>query len=109
MELIMVAETSVSFSDVFDCVEDPRVLVRTAYSLEAILFIVVTETIAGADGPEDMAKFAEKKRGWLERFVDLENGFPSHDTIGRVLGIIKPEPFRNAFLDWVSSTGEADY
>ena len=32
-------------------------------------FIVVTATIAGADGPEDMEKFAERKRGWLEDFV----------------------------------------
>jgi predicted transposase YbfD/YdcC len=71
--------------------------------LHSILFIAVTATIAGADGPEDMAKFARRKKAWLEQFVGLQRGVPSHDTIGRVLGIIKPQQFQNAFLSWISS------
>ena len=69
----------------------------------SILFIAVTATIAGADGPEDMEKFAKRKRDWLERFIDLSHGVPSHDTLGRVLGIIKPKQFQDAFLSWISS------
>jgi predicted transposase YbfD/YdcC len=64
---------------------------------------VVAATIAGADGPEDMEKFAKRKKGWLKRFVDLSRGVPSHDTIGRVLGLIKPKQFQDAFLNWISS------
>jgi predicted transposase YbfD/YdcC len=50
-----------------------------------------------------MAKFAERKKEWLKQFVDLSNGLPSHDTIGRVLGLTKPKQFQDAFLHWISS------
>jgi len=95
---MMVATGAVSFEKHFEQVDDPRVIERTAHSLHSILFIAVTATIAGADGPEDMAKFAERKKEWLEQFVDLKQGVPSHDTIGRVLGIINPQQFQDAFL-----------
>jgi len=99
----MVSDAVVSFRECFEPVEDPRVIGRTTHSLHTILFIAVAATIAGADGPEDMQKFAKRKRDWLKRFVDLSHGVPSHDTIGRVLGVIKPKQFQDAFLHWISS------
>lgn len=99
----MALDSLVSFEDCFGEVTDPRLLARTRHSLHSVLFIAVAATICGADGPEDMEKFATRKRGWLERFVDLSNGVPSHDTMGRVLGMILPEEFREAFLKWISS------
>lgn len=99
----MISDAVVSFDENFEQVEDPRVAGRTTHSLHTILFIAVAATIAGADGPEDMAKFAKRKQGWLKHFVDLSRGLPSHDTIGRVLGLIKPKQFQDAFLDWISS------
>lgn len=91
------------FKDHFEQVEDPRVVGRTTHSLHSILFISVAATIAGADGPEDMHVFALRKQGWLKRFINLRGGVPSHDTIGRVLGLIKPKQFQDAFLDWIGS------
>ncbi len=88
----MVADALLSFEDYFQAVDDPRVVPRCTHSLHAILFLAVAATIAGADGPEDMEKFAKRKSGWLKQFVDLARGVPSHDTIGRVLGLIKPRP-----------------
>ena len=99
----MILDTIVSFEEYFDQVEDPRVLGRTTHSMHTILFITVAATISGADGPEDMEKFAKRKRRWLGQFVDLSRGLPSHDTIGRVLAMIKPKQFQDAFLNWISS------
>ena len=99
----MFADAVVSFEECFEDVQDPRVVGRSTHSLHTILFIAVAATIAGADGPEDMAKFARRKREWLKRFVDVARGIPSHDTIGRVLGLIKPKQFQDAFLHWISS------
>ncbi|MCH8839531.1 MAG: ISAs1 family transposase [Planctomycetes bacterium] len=99
----MVSGALLSFEDCFQVVDDPRVLPRCTHSLHTILFVAVAATIAGADGPEDMEKFADRKRSWLEQFVDLTGGVPSHDTIGRVLGLIKPRQFQDAFLRWISS------
>ena len=99
----MFLDTIDSFEECFDQVEDPRVLGRTTHSMHTILFITVAATISGADGPEDMEKFARRKRRWLEQFVDLSRGLPSHDTIGRVLAMVKPKQFQDAFLNWISS------
>ena len=99
----MILDAIVSFEECFDQVEDPRVLGRTTHSMHTILFITVAATISGADGPEDMEKFAKRKRRWLEQFVDVSRGLPSHDTIGRVLAMIKPKQFQDAFLNWIGS------
>ena len=80
----MISDALLSFEDCFEVVDDPRVVPRCTHSLHTILFVAVAATIAGADGPEDMEKFAQRKAGWLKQFVDLEYGVPSHDTIGRV-------------------------
>jgi predicted transposase YbfD/YdcC len=99
----MVSEGVVSFQEYFQIVDDPRVVPRCTHSLHSILFIAVTATIAGADGPEDMEKFAVRKQDWLGRFIDITRGVPSHDTLGRVLGMIKPKQFQDAFLNWIGS------
>jgi predicted transposase YbfD/YdcC len=87
----------------FESVEDPRVDRTKDHQLIDILFICVAATVAGADGPTDIEEFARVKLAWCRKFVPLKNGVPSHDTIGRVLAIIKPEQFQKAFLEWVAS------
>ena len=103
---------SLVFQEHFADVEDPRVDRTKAHSLIDILFISVAATIAGCDGPTEIEDFTREKLSWFRKFVKLENGVPSHDTIGRVLSLIKPDQFQTAFLDWISSfvcdDGEAD-
>ena len=86
------------FHDCFQSVEDPRVAGRTIHPLNSILFLTVVGVIAGADGPEEIETFGDEKFEWLSRFADFEAGIPSHDTIGRVLSIIKPAQFQAALL-----------
>ena len=88
------------FHDCFDQVDDPRVPGRTTHPLNAILFLVVAATIADADGPEEIECFGHERIDWLGHFADFSEGIPSHDTIGRVLSLIKPEQFQQALIDW---------
>lgn len=88
------------FHDCFDQVEDPRVPGRTTHPLNSILFLVVAATIADADGPEEIECFGKERVDWLSEFADFSAGIPSHDTIGRVLSLIKPDQFQQALLDW---------
>jgi predicted transposase YbfD/YdcC len=94
---------SFDFRSHFARVEDARINRSKRHQLIDILFISVAATIAGADGPTDIADFAKEKLGWCRKFVRLKNGVPSHDTIGRVLALIKPDQFQSAFLDWITS------
>lgn len=94
---------SLDFAHQFASVEDPRINRTKYHQLIDILFISVAGTIAGCDGPTEIADFAREKLAWCRKFVSLENGVPSHDTIGRVLSLIKPDQFQTAFLDWIAS------
>lgn len=40
---------------------------------------------------------------WLQTFLELPNGIPSHDTIRRVFSRLDPQEFEQCFFDWVSS------
>lgn len=99
----MTATLSLDFTSHFSDVEDPRIDRGKVHQLIDILFISVAGTIAGCDGPSDIAEFARTQLSWCRRFVSLENGVPAHDTIGRVLSLIKPREFQNAFVDWIAS------
>ena len=57
--------------------------------------------ICGAEGWTDIENFGNRKRLWLETFLELPNGIPSHDTFGRVFSMINAEQFQLAFFEWV--------
>jgi predicted transposase YbfD/YdcC len=100
--------SSLGFVDHFSNVDEPRLDRRKRHELLDILFISVAGTIAGCDGPSDIASFATTQLDWCRKFVPLANGVPSHDTIGRVISLIKPEQFQKAFLDWVAELASGD-
>lgn len=106
MELAMVSQIDV-FHDCFDQVEDPRVAGRTVHPLNSILFLVVSAVVAGADGPDEIETFGDEKLDWLSKFADFGAGIPSHDTITRVLSLIKPAEFQKALLQWYSHLYES--
>ncbi|MCH8148645.1 MAG: ISAs1 family transposase [Planctomycetes bacterium] len=92
-----------AFTEPFSAVDDPRIDRSKRHELVDILFLCVAATIAGCDGPTEIVDFARQKTSWFRKFIRLKNGAPSHDTIGRVLSLIKPDQFQLAFLDWVAS------
>jgi hypothetical protein len=62
--------------------------------------------MVGGDGFQDMELFGQSKREWLEGFLDLSNGIPSHDTFGRVFSRLDPKQFLQCFLSWTQSVSE---
>lgn len=100
--------SSLGFVDHSSSVDEPRLNRKRRHELLDILFICVAGTIAGCDGPSDIASFATTQLDWCRKFVPLANGVPSHDTIGRVISLIKPDQFQKAFLDWVADLASDD-
>lgn len=92
-----------SFHQHFTVVDDPRIDRSKCHLLTDILFLAVCATIAGADGPSDIADFGRQQIQWLRKFITLRNGIPSHDTIGRVFSLIRPLQFQQAFLSWIET------
>ena len=92
------------FKTHFADIEDPRVNVHNQWhSLEDILILTILAAICGADNWIEVENFGKAKLEWLQTFLELRNGIPSHDTLGRVFSLLDPERFQLAFLSWVST------
>ena len=92
----------------FAQIEDPRCDWRVEHKLIDVLVIAVCAVIGEAESFEDIALYGRCKRDWLQRFLALPNGIPSHDTFRRVLMLIDPARFERCFLDWVRSVFRLD-
>ena len=75
----------------FQQLHDPRVERTKDHSLEAIITIAILAVLSGADGFVAIATYGKTKQTWLETFLDLPHGIPSHDTFGRVFGLLDPQ------------------
>ena len=86
--------------DCLDAVDDPRQEAKVEHRLVDVLAIAVCAVLAGAESFEDIALYGEAKRPWLSQHLALADGVPSHDTVRRVLMLIDPAQFEDAFLAW---------
>ena len=87
----------------FGEISDPRIDRTKLHKLLDILVIAICAVIAGADNWEDVAEFGQAKREWFQKFLELPNGIPSHDTFNRVFARLDPQQFREGFMSWISA------
>src|ERR687884_1164515 len=87
----------------FTGLEDPRETSRCDHQLVDILAIAVCAVIACAESWEDIELYGRSKRAWLETFLELPNGIPSHDTFRRVFMLPDPDAFEACFTKWAQS------
>lgn len=62
----------------FAIVHDPREENKRKHKLFDILLMSLCAVICGAEG------FARSKQEWLEQFLELPHGIPSHDTFALI-------------------------
>jgi predicted transposase YbfD/YdcC len=101
----MPAKKSVAFEEYFADVTDPRRREGT-YPLLNILFIAVCAVICGADDFVAIAEFGRSKRKFLEKFLDLSAGIPSHDRFNAIFRALKPAEFEKCLLNWIVALHE---
>ena len=101
----MPTKKSVAFEEYFADVTDPRRREGT-YPLLNILFIAVCAVICGADDFVAIAEFGRSKRKFLEKFLDLSAGIPSHDRFNAIFRAIKPAEFEKCLLNWIVALHE---
>jgi len=87
----------------FSSLRDPRQAHKTAHSLMDILILTLCAVLSGADTWVDVQAFGQAKKEWLKTYLDLSNGIPSHDTLGRVFSLINPEELERCFKSWIAA------
>jgi len=94
-----------SIADHFRQVKDPRQHDVDHLLLEMIT-IAICAVVCGADSWVEVAEFGQAKEKWLREFLILPNGIPSHDTFGRVFGMIDPHEFQSGFVRWIEAISQ---
>jgi len=74
----------------FQDLEDPRVERGQHHPLVSLVSIAILATLAGADSFVAIERYGIAKQSWLETFLELPYGIPSHDTFGRVMAMLSP-------------------
>lgn len=87
----------------FGRIKDPRRKHCRRHLLMDIIVIAICAVIAGADTWQEVATFAHERHEWLQTFLELPNGIPSHDTFERVFDRIDPVVFQACFRGWVEA------
>lgn len=90
----------------FEPVDDPRVHYLIEHQLQDILIITILAVICGADTWVEIEEYGRSKQSWLETFLSLPNGIPSHDTIARVFARLCPQQLQESFLSWIEAVAE---
>ena len=86
--------------------EDPRKGNAGRHDLHDIMIIALCTILCGGETCTDMALFGHSKREFLQSFLPLRNGIPSHDTFSRVFRLLDPEAFRRWFLCFMGQFAE---
>jgi predicted transposase YbfD/YdcC len=91
----------------FSGLKDPRVNRTKKHSLGDLLAIAISAILCGADGWVQVEEFGDCKKAWFKTFLDLPNGIPSHDTLGRVFAALDPAAFEACFMKWIADLAAA--
>jgi predicted transposase YbfD/YdcC len=91
----------------FRKLKDPRRSHGRRHLLMDIMVIAICAVICGCDDWQQVATFGRERRDWLQSFLELPNGIPSHDTFERVFDRLHPEAFQACFRDWMHALSAA--
>ena len=94
------------FAELFEDLEDPRTGNAKRHALHEILLIALCTVLSGGETCSDMALFGRLKRSFLQEFLALEHGIPSHDTFSRLFRLLDPVAFGTWFIAFMQRFAE---
>jgi predicted transposase YbfD/YdcC len=103
----METQPAVALLDHFAELRDPRREHRRWHKLSDILVIAVCAVLCGAESYPAIEDFGHEREAWLQQFLELPGGIPSHDTFNRVLRLVDPVQFQACFLSWMQAVAAA--
>ncbi|MCL4164610.1 UNVERIFIED_CONTAM: hypothetical protein GTU68_045069 [Idotea baltica] len=61
--------------------------------LNEIIVVALCATIANCETWDEIGDSGNEHREWLEQYLELQHGIPSHDTIARVISSLDTAKF----------------
>jgi predicted transposase YbfD/YdcC len=92
-----------SLSKHFENLTDPRAEHSIDHLLIDIVIITICAVICGANNWVEIENYGHAKKEWLETFLELPHGIPSHDTLMRLFARLKPNELQQCFLSWIEA------
>lgn len=92
--------------EIFEELEDPRTGNAKRHVLHEILVIALCTVLCGGETCADMALFGCAKGDFLQGFLTLPHGIPSHDTFSRLFRLLDPTGFQAWFIGFMQRFAE---
>ena len=103
----MTVSSAATIMNHFQSLPDPRVDRTKEYRLTDLVTSAIGAVIAGADSWVAIERFGHAKAAWLQTFLALPTGIPSHDPFGRVVAALDPVAFATCFQNWIVRVAQA--
>ena len=94
---------NISIVDYFCDLTDPRADRGKNHNLLDMIVVALTATICGSNSWVDVERFGKSKLAWFQKFLQLEEGIPSHDTFGRVFRMLDSEELLGCLQRWLDA------
>lgn len=95
------------YEEFFEELEDPRTGNAKRHLLHEVLMIALLTVLCGGETCADMALFGRAKREFLQQFLTLPHGIPSHDTFSRIFRLLDPVLFHAWFIGFMKHFADA--
>jgi predicted transposase YbfD/YdcC len=86
---------------------DPRLGRLCRHELLDIIGIAICAVLCGQHTWTDIAFYGQDHHAWLQTFLRLPNGIPSHDTFRYVFTRLDPAAFQRCFGSWIAALSAA--
>jgi predicted transposase YbfD/YdcC len=94
------------WEEVFEELDDPRTGNAKRHLLHEVVVIALCTVLCGGETCADMALFGRAKRDFLQEFLTLPHGVPSHDTFSRIFRLLDPARFHAWFIGFMKRFAE---
>lgn len=82
-------------------IADPRVDRQRRHVFSEVVALTIVAFLANCNDWRAVERFGNARLEWLRTFLILENGIPSHDTIGRIFAMLDPDEFAAIWEPWM--------